>query len=236
MRTLSTLESELLASQFRYNAGLSLTEPIHTKTLIRKLGITAVYRPLSDRSYGIGCKSSEGKMFILINSNSTRGRQHFTIAHELYHLYYEEHHVPHMCDQVTSSEERNANKFASALLMPREGLLSMVSPDEIANHDILLSTVLKLEQFFGVSRNTLIIRLKDIGLITQKRMDELNAVPVKDSAMSYGYDLSLYESGNEGLVIGDFGEKARRLFEEGKISEGHYWELLNMIRDAGAEN
>ena len=39
----------------------------------------------------------------------------------------------------------------------------------------------------------------------------------------------MYEAGNEGLVIGDFGEKARLLYESGKISEGHYIELLNMI-------
>lgn len=33
-------------------------------------------------------------------------------------------------------------------------------------------------------------------------------IPVKESAMNYGYDKSLYESGNDGVFIGDFGEKA----------------------------
>ena len=50
-------------------------------------------------------------------------------------------------------------------------------------------------------------------------------IPVKESAMNYGYDKSLYESGNDGVFIGDFGEKARLLFETGKISEGHYTEM-----------
>ena len=236
MKSLSIQDAELLASQFRSKICLSLTEPINSKTLIRKLGITAVYRPLSEKSYGIGCKSASGKMFILVNSNSTRGRQHFTIAHELYHLYYEEHPVPHMCEQGNSSAERNANRFASALLMPREGILSIVSPEEITNHNISLATILRMEQYFGVSRKTLLIRLKDIGLVSSHRSDELMAIPVKDSARSYGYDLSLYEKGNAGLVIGDFGEKARRLFEEEKISEGHYEELLNMIRDDSSKN
>ena len=236
MKYLSINEAESLAGQFRYNAGLSLTEPVNAKTLIRKLGITAVYRPLSESSYGIGCKSASGKKFILINSNSTRGRQHFTIAHELYHLFFEEHPVPHMCGQVSFTEEKNANKFASALLMPREGLLSMITPDEIANHNIHIATILRMEQYFGVSRNTLLIRLKDVGLISQQRKIELEGVPVKESALSYGYDLSLYEKGNEGVVIGDFGEKARRLFESEKISEGHYVELLNMISDGRTDN
>jgi len=71
--------------------------------------------------------------------------------------------------------------------------------------------------------------LKDIGLITEAYLNELKSVPVKESAMQYGYNLSLYEAGNKGIVIGDFGEKARLLFESGRISEGHYYELLNMI-------
>jgi len=35
--------------------------------------------------------------------------------------------------------------------------------------------------------------------------------------------------GNEGLVIGNFGEKARKLFDARKNSEGHYLELLHKI-------
>lgn len=232
MKTLTIVESDLLAEKFRYSAGLSLSEPIHTKMLIRKLNITLVYRRLSENSYGISCKSSTGKMFILINSSSTRGRQHFTIAHELYHLYYDPNPVPHFCaGGPATGEEKNANRFASSLLMPKEGILSQISPQEIAQHRVTIATVLRLEQLYGVSRITLLIRLKDLGLLTEKGFDELNAYSVKDSARQYGYELSLYEAGNDGIVIGDFGEKARTLFENGKISEGHYMELMNLITD-----
>lgn len=137
--------------------------------------------------------------------------------------------MPHMCGDGVDGEEKNANRFASSLLMPREGVLTMVSKEEIVGRKVLLATVLKLEQYFSVSRITLLIRLKDIGLITQQQLEALKTVGVKESAREYGYDMSLYESGNEGLVIGDFGEKARALFETGKISEGHYNELMNML-------
>jgi len=53
---------------------------------------------------------------------------------------------------------------------------------------------------------------------------------IQDIATEYGYDLSLYQPGNEGMVIGDFGEKARLLFEQERISEGHYVELLNLLK------
>jgi len=235
MKTLTITEADSLAAKFRSDLGLSLAEPINAKTLIRKLGVTLVYRPLSENSFGISCMSGR-KLFMLVNSNSTRGRQHFTIAHELYHLYFDENPMPHMCGNGADGVEKNANRFASSLLLPREGVLSMVGKEEIVDHKISLATVLKLEQYFSVSRITLLIRLKDIGLITQAQLETLKAVGMKESAREYGYDMSLYESGNEGLVIGDFGEKARSLFEQGKISEGHYEELMNMIRYGGEES
>lgn len=238
MKTITLSEAETLAAKFRYDNGLSMSEPINAKMLIRKLNITLVYRRLSGKSYGISCKSTTGKMFMLVNSNSTRGRQHFTIAHELYHLYFDENPVPHMCcGGPATGEERNANRFASALLMSREGILSSISGEEITAHTVNIATVLRMEHLFGVSRSTLLIRLKDMGLITSARYEELCGLPVKETAREWGYDSALYEPGNDGIVVGDFGEKARMLFENGIISEGHYNELMNMLYgDDGEEN
>ena len=236
MSKLTVIEAEQIAGMFRAKTGINLSEPIGAKTLLRKLKITTMYRPLSENSYGISCKSKSGRMFMMVNSNSTRGRQHFTIAHELYHLFYDESPVPHMCGETISEVERNANLFASALLLPREGLLSMLSPKEVSNRGIDLSTILKMEQLFEVSRINLLVRLKECNLISKAQFEEIKSIPVKKSVMEYGYDLSLYNPGNEGVVISDFGEKARILFERGKISEGHYIELLNLISDYHEEN
>lgn len=236
MRRLTIQEAEALSDKFRSFIGISLNEPINVKTLLRKLGVTAMYRPLSEDSYGISCKSKSGKMFMLVNSKSTRGRQHFTIAHEFYHLFYDENPTPHMCSGNATGEEKNANMFASTLLLPKGGVLNMLSAEEIANHEVGMATILRIEQLFGVSRSNLVLRLKGMGILSQKQVDDILQVPVKDSARAYGYDLSLYEPGNENLLIGDFGEKARLLYESGKFSEGHYIELLNMISDGREEN
>ena len=119
MKKLTILEAEYLAGKFRSERGLSQYEPINPKTLLRRLNITTMYRPLSGNSYGISCRSKSGKMFMMVNSNSTRGRQHFTIAHELYHLLYDENPSTHMYQGLATGEEKNANMFASALLLPR---------------------------------------------------------------------------------------------------------------------
>ena len=108
MNTITITEAETLAEKFRFQEGLSQSEPINAKMLVRKLNITLVYRPLSENSFGISCRSGE-KRFMLINSQSTRGRQHFTIGHELYHLYFDENPVPHMCcGGPATGEEKNA--------------------------------------------------------------------------------------------------------------------------------
>ena len=73
------------------------------------------------------------------------------------------------------------------------------------------------------------VRLKELKFIKEKLFDYYMTLKITVEATRRGFDPALYNSGNEGLVIGDFGAKARELFEKDIISEGHYVELLNMI-------
>jgi len=233
MKKLTADIAENLALKFRMKVGLNITEPANAKTILRKLGILTLYRPLSGTLYGLSLKSPDGMSnFMLVNSNTTRGRQHFTVAHELYHLYLDKKPEPHFCNEEQEGkniEEKNADTFASALLMPKQGLLDNISIDEINSEILPLATILRLEQYFSVSHQSLLYRLKCLKMISENELQKYLNVQIKDVARLYGYELSLYENGNENLVIGDFGVKARALFESGKISEGHYLELLKMI-------
>ena len=225
-----------LAMKMRMEVGMSQTEPIHTKTLLRKLGVMAMYRPLSDRACGFSMRSADEQMkFMLINSNNSRGRQHFTICHELYHLYYEESPKPHVCGTPgleREPSEINANAFASAMLLPPEGVIKVIPAEEIRTRNISMATFLRLEQLFEVSHQSLCYCLKRLKLLTEEelQMHLQESKQIQDIATSYGYDTALYQSGNENVTIGDFGEKARKLFDMERISEGHYLELLNLLR------
>lgn len=225
---------EALADKFRAENGFSSTEPINAKTVLRRLNILAMYRPLSENSWGLSLKTPDKKhLFMLINSNSTRGRQHFTIAHELFHLIYEENPVPHFCNssQGKDMSEKKADMFASSLLLPRQGVLLYCPDKEIFSKNISLVTVLRIEQLYGVSHQAAAYRFKRLGLISEERLQQLLKLNIIEVAHEYGIDPSLYEKGNENLIIGDFGAKARKLFEDEKISEGHYIELINLISD-----
>lgn len=152
-----------------------------------------MYRPLSEKFYGLSVKSQNGKMFILVNSASTRGRQHFTIAHELYHLFYAPNQVPHICTDGLTSSERDAYHFASCLLMPKEGVLEMLSRNDLIGDGINIATILRLENYFQVSRATLLYRLKELSIISEDKRLSFSKTPVWSSAREYGYDLSLYQ-------------------------------------------
>ena len=102
---------EDIASKQRVEWGLSETEPINVKTILRKLNILTIYRPLSMDSCGVSLMTADKtKRFMLINSNCPRGRQHFTIAHELFHLFVDENPEPHICKE--SGEKDNNEKNA----------------------------------------------------------------------------------------------------------------------------
>lgn len=178
------------------------------------------------------------KKFMLVNSNQSRGRQHFTIAHELYHLFVEENPVPHKCsgDERKCESEQCADAFALMFLMPADGIRQMMPAEELIAGQVSLASIFRLEHYFGVSHKSVLNRLVDLNLLSRRERDSLADIPVKRTSREYGYDTALYEPGNHGLVIGDFGEKARKLFDEDKISEGHYLELLHKIGIDGNED
>ena len=234
MRRLSEFDAELLAVRFRNMLHLAQDVPFPVKESLEQLGIMAIFRPLSDSSFGMSIKTDDGLRFMLVSSNSTVGRQHFTIGHELYHLYYDENPQPHMCgtDGKLPSEQ-SADMFASNLLLPRVGLLSMLPDDFRAMKQLDLATVVKMEQKFQVSRQALLYRLKRLAIISEEQLQTLLSAPTREAALRRGYDTSVYEKGNEGLVIGDYSALATDLFETGRISEGHYNELINPLVYAG---
>ena len=225
---LNLVESQV--SKFRQMTGLSDSEAVNLKSLLLKLNVLTIYRPLSDNFSGMSLKSGD-KRFMLVNSNHPKCRQHFTIAHELYHLYLDPNPTPHnyMADGKKNDVEQCADAFALMFLMPADGVRQMIPDNELMAGRGSLASVLRIGHYFSVSFSAVLNRLYDLKLIDRNERDAFSKYPVRKTAREYGYDTALYKPGNENLVIGNFGEKARRLFDEDKISEGHYMELLHKI-------
>jgi Zn-dependent peptidase ImmA (M78 family) len=220
------------ATGLRSSFEIGPKDPIRFSSLLLRLNILAIFKPLSDTFSGISFKTGENK-FMLINSSHPLGRQNFTICHELYHLYIQEDFTVHACNtgQFNRKDrtEYDADRFASYLLMPEEGLLELIPDKELVRRNsITLPTILKIEQYYGCSRTALLYRLVNLDLIEADKYESFKADIAKE-ARYYGYDTSLYQPGNRGLVIGDYGTIAKELYENEKISESHYVALMQDI-------
>ncbi|OGO89015.1 MAG: hypothetical protein A2Y17_05815 [Clostridiales bacterium GWF2_38_85] len=106
---------------------------------------------------------------IIVNSNHSAERKRFTIAHELGHYFLSENKevcIAHKDSGDYSPEERDANYFASVLLMPVE----MIEGDIKKIHKVFgkmddTIIVYKIARNFYVSRSAVQVRLKKIGVV-----------------------------------------------------------------------
>ena len=104
------------------------------------------------------------------------------------------------------------------------------------NRNVSLATVFSLEQYFRVSHQSMLFRLKKLGLISEDTLQSMLAIKIHDVAPQYGiFDMSLYEKGNENVILSDYGIRAKTLFDKEKISESHYNQLMKLINN-GEEN
>ena len=90
---------------------------------------------------------------VFLNRNQPSDRQRFTLAHELGHIVM--HSVP------SPEMEKEANMFASALLMPARELRPKLGGR------LTLQRLAALKPVWRVSMNALLYRAKTIGAITQ---------------------------------------------------------------------
>lgn len=227
---MSDLLLEKASSIFRSENGLNNADPIRLKSLLQKLNVITIFSPLSDNFSGMALKANSDKRFMLVNSNQSLGKQHFTICHELYHLFIQPDFTSQVChaglfNKKADKNEYNADVFASYLLLPTEGLLENIPNAEIDKKKISLKTILYIEHFYSCSRRALLVRLRNLKLITSEEF-EVFTRNIRRGALENGYGDGLYRCGNEKTVIGDYGIIAKQLFDNQTVSESHYYSLL----------
>lgn len=190
--------------------------------------ITIVRYPLSSRISGMCTKENED-IIICINSTTSYGRQRFTLAHELYHVLYEEGMQRVICDMSMngnkSDSEKEADQFASYLLMPYDALLDYEQDKEKWD----LEKVIDAEQFFQVSHQAMLHRLICDNLITNESADKYKTIKVSAEAAKLGYGKELYyptDKNKQYFTTGEYIRKVEKMAEKDLISEGKREELL----------
>ncbi len=222
------------SNEVRQKLGADDNSPIDIISLANSYpGLTLVFFPFDEEISGICVKSAN---LIAINSNSTLGRQSFSIAHELYHYFFDKEKttISYIVDKSNSKVEKDANTFASYLLMPDSTFTRFCN--KLTNNrqnNIELKHILDLEQYFKVSRNAVLIRLIQDGYISKEESEQYKIDIIKN-AKKYGYDVSLYlpSETNKLITYGSYLKYAMQLKNLGLISNGKYEEyLLEAFRD-----
>lgn len=243
MRKSDKMQLELLALKFRQEQGVKFDEPVSIHQMLRNKNVVASFQPLSEGFEGMAIKipnkEQEARLFMLVNTSSVYSRQRFTACHELYHLLYQENFcVSYDTDNDNgkkSIEEQSADYFARCLLLPRDGVLSLIPEEERRRDAISLATILKIEQNFRCSRACLLYKLKEMDFISDAVYGTLQHDVIRGAA-EYGYPTSLYKPTYSKELLGDYNVKARQLYDLGKISQAKYFGLLyDMGIDLGKE-
>lgn len=190
--------------------------------------ITIVKYPLSNRISGM-CTKVNDDIIICINSATSYGRQRFTLAHELYHILYEEINGRVICDMSMgddkSDSEKEADMFAGYLLMPYDALFQYSKKFDKWS----LNRVIDAEQFFQISHMAMIFRLEKDNFVDLRTAESYKNVTISREAARLGYGKELYlpqPEGKQYFTTGEYVRKIEQLAEKDKISAGKREELL----------
>ena len=229
-------KAAVLAASLREELRLFNGMPISIHSVLRLKHVQALFQPTSDSISGMAIRVTnnhgDNLSFMMVNTAKALGHQRFTACHELYHLLYQDNfsfvkEKPALFDEK-NEQEYLADWFASYLMLPKEGLEMSVPLKEQQMNGITLGTLLQTEQRFRCSRAMLLYRLKDLKWIDENGYESFGRDVIR-AAKSHGYATELYEKTRKEEFVGDYNIKARQLFEQGRISQAKYYQLLEDI-------
>lgn len=224
------LDLNTKAQELREILGEDANSPVDIFSLANQIdGLSIVYYPLGENISGMCVRDNSVKL-IAINSTMSYGRQRFSLAHELYHLYFDDLSGFHVCAKrfdPKSEVERTADQFASYFLAPYKSLRTMLKKI-CGNGTLSLQNVIALEQYFGLSHLAMLWRLISEGYLTKNELDAYGTGVVL-AARSLGYDDKLYKPTEAALqkrTYGHYLKQVEELRQKDLVSSGKIDELL----------
>lgn len=212
------VEVEQMAYSLRNHWGLGLDPISNLVELVEDRGIKILSIPLNEID-GLTARVCRGDKsvasVIVVNQSNAGDRQRFTIAHELGHI---------ILDVVAKDidQERAANRFAGAFLIPAETLRAEIGSFRTS---VSLAELFGLKQIFGVSVQALTYRCKELGIFGNTLFESLFR-----EFKNLGWRTPPYKEWNpiEGEIPKRFERLCFRALMEGAISEAKAAELLGI--------
>lgn len=221
----TVLDLSYEATNLRKKLGLDESNPIDIFAVANNIkDLTLVFYDLGNNLSGLCYKDID---MIVINSNHSYGRCRFTLAHEFYHYFIENSKDKMICSKSLSNnpskEEKRADMFASLFLAPYNAFKDKIK--DLTKETISVEDIIKLEQYYGLSRLAILYRLKMEGLIDGD-WDKYSKNVILQ-AVNLGYDDKLYQKINfHNKTYGKYISLVHELMDKNIISKGKQTELL----------
>lgn len=224
------LDLSTKAQELRESLGEDANSPVDIFSLVNQIeGLTLVFYPLGENISGMCVRDNEISL-IAINSTMSYGRQRFSLAHELYHLYYDDKSGFNVCStkfDPKSENEKCADQFASYFLAPYKSLRTAIQ--KIAGKGPLsFQNVIALEQYFGMSHLAMFWRLVSEEYLSSNELDDYSH-GVISAARNIGYDDKLYKPtpiDSQRRTYGYYLKQVEELRQRELVSSGKIDELL----------
>ena len=231
-----------LAEQVRKHYDLGLDALPDLYTFLDELGALVYRAPLEPlaKSKISGAFYNHPKLgwSILVNVDTTPGRQAFTLAHEFAHALYH-YRTPGIVSRSDEKPpiERFADAWAAHFLVPGKAIRQQLKRlnGEARVRDAFQA--MWLARYFRVSYNTMLIRLRAERLIDQFAYEEWRSYSVSDLAQRLGLPVEEYkvpEAKARGWDLERYPlsvlEKARRAIEGGLASVAEVAAILDVDR------
>ncbi|SDE21303.1 protein of unknown function [Mucilaginibacter pineti] len=166
------------------NATNQKSAPIDVIKCAKHLGVLIEYTELEDDIFGLLVIKNKKPLIIVNTLGNNESRKRFTIAHELGHYLLHSQNASFFIDKgeiqsckrtlettYEEAKERDANEFATSLLVPNY-LLELEA--SLTTSDVKFDIVRHLSEKFKVDEMLLGIKLSHLGLLEYGFSSEAN--------------------------------------------------------------
>lgn len=167
-------QAEQDATDLRQWLGLGLNPLTDIVSVLElQLGARVYVRRLPTKISGLFAFDDAVGPCILLNANHPRDRRANTAGHETGH-FISTRRAADILDDATfdgAREERYANAFGRALLMPARAVKQKFRDITAGASELTRRHIIVLANYFGVSREALVRRLEELGLVKRDSWD-----------------------------------------------------------------
>lgn len=252
-------QGEQIADEERRRLGLGVAPLPELTELLESQGMRTWLVDLPDDVSGLTLSDRQSGTFVVVNRVHHPLRRRFSFAHEYAHVVIDRDRFG-MISRASSRDdlvEVRANAFAASLLMPEEGvrqlvarlgkgkpsrvhaevfdeagLLSVEGRSKPGTQSLQLYDVVALAHQLGVSRPSMLYRLRNLRFVTEAELAQLKASDDAGKGRALAEQLGLSEP-DRGRTRSPLAHRvlglALEAFRRDEISRGKLRELAKMV-------